>query len=282
MLPPKFLTQLLPKAWLEQSRSEKALFKAFISYAAGDAFGAFYEFNGIPQSVPNQLKAKSDWPLGGISDDTMLTVLTLRALEEEDPDTAALKFLELLKQNAKALRGLGPTTRMALGLEVKANEVASVGATNGGLMRTCLAAMAFAEKERRDRWLRALVFSTHKSEIAIRCAIELGDLIHDRQLVKGAVSLASFPGGVSNSSEETLRAVKAILSVSENLNDVFLKACALGGDTDTTAAVSSAIFSFWHSELDEIFSIPWLSEVNWSEVKEVPSALQMLYRRAIK
>jgi hypothetical protein len=34
----------LPKDWMEMSDSEKRLATALIAYAAGDAFGAFYEF----------------------------------------------------------------------------------------------------------------------------------------------------------------------------------------------------------------------------------------------
>lgn len=280
MHPPKFLSELLPKPWGEHSETEKVFFKVFISYAAADAFGAFYEFSGAPEDVPKQLKSKQGWPHGGISDDTMLTILTLISLDTSTPNAAALKFLELLKENINSLRGLGPTTRNALGLEVKPREIESVGITNGGLMRTCLVAMAFKEKSERDNWLSSLVRVTHKGEVAIRCALEVGDLIHNSSLLKSDRDLNSFPNGVSNSSEETLSAVHAILANSKSLEEVMRCACGLGGDTDTTAAVSSAIYSFWNNESDEVFALPWLSEVNWSELKHAPSALEALYRRA--
>lgn len=258
------------------------LFKSFIAYAAADAFGAFYEFNGVPAVVPNQLKAKPNWPFGGISDDTALTILTLKSLAENSPEAAASRFLESLRMNVEKLRGLGPTTRAALGLEVKAKEVESVGATNGGLMRTCLVAMAFEKKDERDTWVRALISVTHKSEIAIQSALELGDIVHSRELNLVELKEGDFPEGVPNTSGETLIAVKALLSKSKNLEEVIRSACLLGGDTDTTAAVSSAVYSFWHPESDELFTLPWLGDVNWSELENAPEALSALYRRARK
>jgi ADP-ribosylglycohydrolase len=282
VLPPNFLAQLLPKDWLSHNQTEKTLFKSLISYAAADAFGAFYEFNGVPAVVSNQLKAKPNWPYGGISDDTALTLLTLIALAENSPEAAASKFLELLRMNVEKLRGLGPTTRAALGLEVKAKEMESVGATNGGLMRTCLVAMAFDKKDERDTWLRALISVTHKSEIAIQSALELGDIIHNRESNLVGLKESSFVDGVPNTSKETLTAVRALLSRSKNLEEVIRSACLLGGDTDTTAAVSSAIYSFWHPESDELFTLPWLGDVNWSELENAPEALSALYRRAGK
>ena len=279
MLPSEELTRLLPKSWLAHSEIEKTLFKTFLAYAAGDAFGAFYEFSGIPKSVPNELKAKANWPVGGISDDTMLTILTLISLQESAPQSASRRFLSLLHENVDRLRGLGPTTRMALGLEVKPHELSSVGTTNGGMMRTCLVALVFPEKEERDTWLRELISVTHKSELAIRSGLELGDLIQNKESIKKELQANSFPEGVSNSSEETLAAVKYILANSRNLEEVIRTACGLGGDTDTTAAISSAIYSFWNPESDEIFSLPWLSQVNWSELNNAPDALREFYRR---
>lgn len=280
MLPPNFLKPLLSKDWSSHNQSEKTLFKVFISYAAADAFGAFYEFSGIPEVVPNQLKAKANWPFGGISDDTALTILTLVSLSEKSPEDAASKFLELLRENVKSLRGLGPTTRAALGLPVKADEMESIGATNGGLMRTCLVAIGFSEKTSRDIWLKSLISTTHKSEKAIQSAIELGDIIHDQSLVGIDANKDLFQDGVPNTSQETLIAVKILLSRSSNLEEVIRNACLLGGDTDTTAAVSSAIYSFWHPESDEVFNLPWLCDVNWSELQKVPEALMALYQRA--
>ena len=282
MLPPYFLAPLLSKDWSSHNQAEKMLFKSFIAYAAADAFGAFYEFNGVPAVVPNQLKAKPNWPFGGISDDTALTILTLISLAENSPEAAASKFLELLRMNVEKLRGLGPTTRAALGLEVKAKEVESVGATNGGLMRTCLVAMAFNKKDERDTWVRALISVTHKSEIAIQSALELGDIVHSRELNLVELKKSDFPEGIPNTSGETLIAVKALLSKSKNLEEVIRSACLLGGDTDTTAAVSSAVYSFWHPESDELFTLPWLGDVNWSELENAPEALSALYRRARK
>jgi ADP-ribosylglycohydrolase len=209
----------------------------------------------------------------------MLTILTLISLKETSPELASKRFINLLRANINNLRGLGPTTRKALGLEVKAHEIANVGRTNGGMMRTCLVAFLFPEKEERDNWLRELVSATHTGEEAITCALELGDLIHNGASLNAERGLSSFSNGVSNSSEETLAAVKTILANSKNLWEVLRNACSLGGDTDTTAAISSAIYAFWHPTSDEIFSLSWITEVDWSELKQAPEALQALYRK---
>jgi len=70
---------------------------ALVAYAAGDAFGVFHEFNpGAPRPVLNQLLAKAGWPFGGISDDTLLTLLTITSLQESTPAGAAKRFLKEL------------------------------------------------------------------------------------------------------------------------------------------------------------------------------------------
>jgi ADP-ribosylglycohydrolase len=280
VLPPRKLMELLPKPWQEHDEFEKTLFKVFVSYAAGDAFGAFYEFTGKPHSVPNLLKAKENWPYGGISDDTMLTILTLISLKETSPELASKRFINLLRANINNLRGLGPTTRKALGLDVKEHESSSIGITNGGMMRTCLVAFLFPEKQERDNWLRELVSATHTGEEAISFTLKLGDLVHAKDSLTFEPIHSTFPNGVSNTSIETFSAIKMILATSQNLEEVIRNACTLGGDTDTTAAISSAIYAFWHPGSDEVFSLSWISEVNWSELKQAPDALHELYRRA--
>lgn len=109
------------------SDSEKRLATALIAYAAGDAFGAFYEFTERTSEIPNVLRKKLDWPFGSTSDDTSLTLLTLLSLRARNVEESAKDFLTLIRQNQSQLRGLGPTTRAALGLPVKDFEVNSIG-----------------------------------------------------------------------------------------------------------------------------------------------------------
>jgi len=279
MRPPLYLERLLPKSWDEHLPSEQVLFKSFIAYAAGDAFGAFYEFSGIPEDVPNRLLSKAGWPNGGISDDTMLTMLTLIACDSNDPYQAAETFRKLLNDRSHTLRGLGPTTRMALDMPVKDSERMSVGNSNGGMMRTGLLAMSLPDRSQRLSWLTSLVKATHKGERAIESAIALSDLIHLPVInrPKSEDSTKDFASGVSNDSTETLRALNRILAESNSLIEIITTSCRLGGDTDTTAALSAAIYCFWNPKSDEVFQLEWLSEVDWSELKDAPAALAALY-----
>ena len=49
-----------------------------LAYAAGDAFGVYYEFlEQTSQEIPQVLMAKQGWPFGGVSDDTLLSILTI-------------------------------------------------------------------------------------------------------------------------------------------------------------------------------------------------------------
>ena len=105
-----------------------------LAFAAGDAFGVYYEFLAqTPKEIPQVMMAKTDWPFGGVSDDTLLTILTIKSLEKESPEEAAEYFLAELRRAVPRLRGLGPTTRTALGLEVKEGERGVIGETNGAI-----------------------------------------------------------------------------------------------------------------------------------------------------
>ncbi len=71
---------------------------AFFAYAAGDAFGVQYEFKD-EYRVTSSLSEISDWPRGGVSDDTLLTLLSIKALDSQNPEQARVRFVELLKKN---------------------------------------------------------------------------------------------------------------------------------------------------------------------------------------
>jgi ADP-ribosylglycohydrolase len=140
-----------------------------LAYAAGDAFGVYYEFlDQTPKEIPQVLLPKEGWPFGGVSDDTLLSILTIKSLTKKTPEEAATFFLEELRKAIPRLRGLGPTTRTALGLEVKDGERGVIGETNGAIMRTALCGLFI--RENRDEWIKALVEVTHKSPKAVECA----------------------------------------------------------------------------------------------------------------
>jgi ADP-ribosyl-[dinitrogen reductase] hydrolase len=235
-----------------------------LAYAAGDAFGVYYEFlEETPKEVPQVMLKKVGWPFGGVSDDTFLSLLTIHSLRKETPEQAASFFLEELRKAIPRLRGLGPTTRTALGLEVRDDERGVIGETNGAIMRTALCGL-FIE-ENRDEWIRALVEVTHKSARAIECA----------QLTAGLFAGEEFPnypdwappaGGISLDPLETLQAVVWVVTRAKNCADAFALACSLGGDTDTVAALSGALFAARWPEKADFYSIPWIKDVAWDEI----------------
>lgn len=237
-----------------------------LAYAAGDAFGVFYEFLEFPvKNVPQELKSKDGWPLGGVSDDTLLSVITINALQKFSPEEAAEEFLSQLRIAIPRLRGLGPTTRTALGLEVKPGERGVIGETNGAIMRTALCGLYL--NENRDEWIKALVEVTHKSPKAIECA----------QIAAGLFAGEEFPDyldwtpppfGISLDPLETLQAVVWVVTRVSNCAEAFALACSLGGDTDTVAALSGALFAARWPEKADFYSIPWIKDVAWEEVRE--------------
>ena len=236
-----------------------------LAYAAGDAFGVYYEFlEATPQEIPQILLPKEGWPFGGVSDDTLLSILTIKSLTKKTPAEAAQFFLEQLREAVPRLRGLGPTTRTALGLEVRDGERGVIGETNGAIMRTALCGLYV--KENRDEWIKALVEVTHKSPKAVECA----------QIAAGLFAGKDFPDysewiaptdGISLDPLETLQAVVWVVKNADNCADAFSLACSLGGDTDTVAALAGALFAARWPERSDFYSIPWLNDVKWDEIE---------------
>jgi hypothetical protein len=246
-----------------------------LAYAAGDAFGVYYEFlDETPKEIPQVLLSKEGWPFGGVSDDTLLSILTIKSLSKETPDEAAAFFLAELRAAIPRLRGLGPTTRTALGLEVKVGERGIIGDTNGAIMRTALCGLFI--KDNRDEWIKALVEITHKSSKAIECA----------QIAAGLFAGEEFPdysnwipptSGISLDPLETLQAVVWVVKRAENCAEAFALACSLGGDTDTVAALAGALFAARWPEKADFYSITWLDDVKWDEIEnDLQECTQML------
>lgn len=265
---------------------------ALLAYAAGDAFGVFYEF--LPRSsepIESKLFEKKGWPYGGVSDDTLLSLLTIQALAEQSPQDGAQKFLSLLHENIPNLRGLGPTTRTALGLPVRSDERGEIGNTNGAIMRTALVGLYFDPENAHERrlWVESLVKTTHQGDRAHYCAqlcaaifsrnlltieetirLELSQLCNvppDVAAIMETLETWNPPAnGISLDPLETLLAVLWVVSRSKNFEDTYSLACSLGGDTDTVAALAGALFAVRAKDSSRFFEIDWLEEVRWSEI----------------
>jgi sugar/nucleoside kinase (ribokinase family)/ADP-ribosylglycohydrolase len=272
---------------------------AFFAYAAGDAFGVQYEFKD-GYRVESSLSEIPDWPLGGVSDDTLLTLLSIKALACPSPAKARTRFIDLLRENLPVLRGLGPTTRAAVGLPVKESEQHFIGNSNGAMMRTALLGMAFlaGDDEKRRQWISEIALATHSHERAVATSLIASKLfaqaLHDPTIdiqkvadaEAKAIGYADFfsaqfdaESQVSLDPLHTLKAVVAIASSSTTVEQAYISACERGGDTDTVSALAGALVALRFPTSHGFFSIPWINQVRWSEISEAGNALEVIYRK---
>ena len=272
---------------------------ALFAYAAGDAFGVQYEFKE-GYSVKSQLSEIADWPLGGVSDDTLLTLLSIQSLTSSSPAIGRERFIELLKENLPVLRGLGPTTRAAVGLPVKESELHFIGNSNGAMMRTALLGMAFKAGDdlNRRQWVSEIALATHTYERAIATSLIVSKLFAEllenpsANISAAAQAEAQAIGyddyfainfdphqQVSLDPLHTLKTVIAIAHSSLTVEEAFLVACRQGGDTDTVSALSGALVSLRFPASHGLYEIPWINQVMWSEISTSDIALEIIYRK---
>jgi sugar/nucleoside kinase (ribokinase family)/ADP-ribosylglycohydrolase len=271
---------------------------ALFAYAAGDAFGVQYEFKD-GYRVESSLSEIPDWPLGGVSDDTLLTLLSIKALDSLTPAAARTRFIELLRENLPILRGLGPTTRAAVGLPVKESERHFIGNSNGAMMRTALLGMSFLAGDdlNRRQWISEIALATHSHERAVATSLiasklfskALQDPTIDIQTVADAEAQAigytdffsthfDEKAQVSLDPLHTLKTVIAIAATSTTVEQAYIRACEQGGDTDTVSALAGALVSLRFPSSHRFFSIPWVNQVRWSEISEAGKAVEIIYR----
>ncbi len=264
------------------------------AYAAGDAYGVQFEFQPRRFDVlPDSLAEVDGWPAGGVSDDTILSLMTLESLQLGadgilvSADASAKLFRQRLLAAKDSLRGLGPTTRAALGLPVKPEEEAMVGRSNGGLMRCSLVGLAFADHQTRREYVRELTQATHVHPRAVEAALVGSRLFSDAVALGAATSIADAVfdespefadeimgfeptnEGVTLDPIETLGAAIAACAVAQSTNDAFKLACGFGGDTDTTAALAGALFTARHPVGNGYSTIGWLDQIEWSEIAQI-------------
>ena len=272
---------------------------AFFAYAAGDAFGVQYEFKD-EYRVTSSLSEIADWPLGGVSDDTLLTLLSIKALDSQNLEQARARFVELLKENLPLLRGLGPTTRAAVGLPVKDSEKHFIGNSNGAMMRTALLGMAFSEgdDQKRRQWISEIALATHSHQRAIATSLIASKLFAQvlqnpaadlREIADNEAEAIEYAEYFSTHFDETsqvsldplhtLKAVIEIAVVSTTVEQAYISACERGGDTDTVSALAGALVALRFPATHSFFSIPWINQVRWNEIADASKALEVIYRK---
>jgi sugar/nucleoside kinase (ribokinase family)/ADP-ribosylglycohydrolase len=283
---------------IDQS-TQLAIATALFAYAGGDAFGVQYEFKD-GYTVESHLTEIADWPLGGVSDDTLLTLLSMESLRSENPAIGRERFIELLRENLPVLRGLGPTTRAAVGLPVKESEMHFIGNSNGAMMRTALLGMAFKSSDdlNRRHWITEIALATHSHERAVATSLIASKLFAellenpsaDILAVAGTEAKAigyddyfsiTFDSLLQISLDplHTLKAVIGIASTAATVEEAYLAACRQGGDTDTVSALSGALVSLRFPASHGFYSIAWINQVMWSEISSARDSLEIIYRK---
>ena len=258
------------------------------AYAAGDAFGVHYEFREVASVTP-ELRSLEGWPYGGVSDDSLLSLMTLETLTEPTPEKAAEKFIKNLKAAAPTLRGLGPTSRHALGMSVKESEVHLIGKSNGAMMRTALCGLAFSRDhvEERNAYVETLAKATHSSDDAITCALVAAELFSSPDIDINEVITKEFPSrnlwnpaasGISLDPVETLFAFTMVAERNTKVLDTYMDACSLGGDTDTVSALAGALVAFRNPDSD-FENIPWLVDIDWKEISALDEIARQIAER---
>lgn len=296
------LGEMLPD--IDPSGDDFAIATAVLAYATGDAFGVSYEFEPLVSApIPKVMLGKTNWPAGGVSDDSLLSLMTIACLSAATPEAAGAEFVTRLRAAAPTLRGLGPTTRHALGIFVEEREVGIIGVTNGGMMRTALVSLAFPGKQSdtRQAWVRALCAATHFETQALVAALLMAEIYANalelpawdidvaleiaRQNVlgippeiseqlDGALVFESAPTGVSLNPIETLLAVMSIVRRSPTVWHAYENAICAGGDTDTLAALASSLVALRNP--NSFYELPFINDVNWAEIPETAERITTL------
>lgn len=292
---------LFPKSFSSpiDEQVQVSIATALFAYASGDAFGVQYEFKD-GYTVESRLSEIADWPLGGVSDDTLLTLLSIQSLASSSPASARQRFLELLKENLPVLRGLGPTTRAAVGLPVKESEVHFIGNSNGAMMRTAPLGMAFKSGDdlNRREWISEIARATHSHERAVATSLiasklfavllenPSADILAVASVEAEAIGYGDYFSiefdpdlQISLDPLHTLKAVIRIAHSSKTVEEAYLAACRQGGDTDTVSALSGALVALRFPATNGFYSIPWVYQVLWSEISTAAKSLEIIYRK---
>jgi len=290
----------------EMKSTQMRIATALLAFAGGDAIGVEYEIQKTKKPVQiDRMGTREDWPFGGVSDDTLLSLITISTFANSSLANAKGNFLSNLKMAVPKLRGLGPTTRFALGIPMEPELMAMVGNTNGGLMRTSMIGLAYraSQADERRKMVLELATATHQNLIAAYAAVLASALFSEAlesnprsnfEVLKSEVeTISGIPtefqqlllnyetwqpptDGITLESIETLRAVTWVVERATNCLDAYKLSCELGGDTDTVAAQAGALICAQKIETADFFSIPWLKDVAWDEIETMKSAYETL------
>jgi ADP-ribosyl-[dinitrogen reductase] hydrolase len=278
--------------------SPQSIRAGILAYAAGDALGVPWE-GKTPDEVRldelEELPARGDWPRGTTSDYTDHMLLVARYLADTKGRVDEQEFLTRLAKALPKMRGVGPTTSEAVRRFIERGELhATDGSSIGAAMRALpfgWATPVAAAESRRELTVR-LSRVTHGAPAAIlsACAVatmaawaierhpieavvvaglreadEFAELyaldpatVHPlRQAANG--DWGPYQPGTPLDAVTTLASVVHVLREATSPAGAMKCAVALGGDTDTAAAIVGGLLGCQLEDIDS--AIPWLSRV---------------------
>jgi ADP-ribosyl-[dinitrogen reductase] hydrolase len=268
-----------------------------IAYAAGDALGVPWE-GRTPDEVHwealEKLPARGDWPKGATSDDTEQLMLVAQYLVEANGQVDERDFLGRLAKALPRMRGAGPTTQAAVRRFLATGELhATQGSSIGAAMRALpfgWATPVAAAAHRRELTMR-LSRTTHGAPNAITSACVVAEMAawaleqHPIDAVVAAglreadhlarqyglhpaalqpLSQAASGDWLPLTAETsdgmtTLASALHVLREATSLATAMKDAVALGGDTDTAAAIVGGILGSQSENVET--DIAWLPRV---------------------
>jgi len=269
-----------------------------LAYAAGDALGVPWE-GKTPDDVHwealEELPARGDWPQGSTSDDTEQLILVAQYLAEANGRVDERHFLARLAKALPRMRGVGPTTQAAVRRFLETGQLhATAGSSIGAAMRALpfgWATPVAAAEHRRDLTIR-LSRTTHGAPDAITSACMTAEMaawaieqhpidavvaagLHEADHLARLYALRPavlrplhqaangdwlpYKAGTTLAALTTVASVLHVLREATGLAPAMKYAVALGGDTDTAAAIIGGILGCQSENIET--EIPWLPRV---------------------
>jgi ADP-ribosyl-[dinitrogen reductase] hydrolase len=285
-----------------------------LAYAAGDALGVPWEGKppeGVRWEALEELPARGDWPRGSTSDDTDQLLLVARYITETKGRVDEREFLTRLAKALPRMRGAGPTTRAAVKRFVQTGELhAREGSSIGAAMRALpfgWATPVAASAQRRKLTVR-LSRTTHGAPDAIMSACVVAEMaawaieqhpidavvaagLDEAERMRGSYGLhpgtmqpirqaasgtwGPYRAGMALDAVATVASVMLVLRESRGLATAMKQAVALGGDTDTAAAIVGGILGSQARDVED--EVPWLSSVILPERETVEATAARLW-----
>lgn len=283
-----------------------------VAFAVGDAVGAPWEGktpDKIAFTPSDPIGLRDDWPRGSTTDDTDQLLIAARVLRPDAP-AAAEDLLMALSAQLPRMRGVGPTTPVAVERFQRTGSVrATSGGTNGALARGLAVGWATPPAEpalRRDR-VDVLTAATHGtpgalvgsriiaalatwavegvsadtlSEIVLE-ELDVSDRDHPispehRASIRAAAngSWVAPTEGVPLDALATTAATVAIITEVDDILEGALRSIRLGGDTDTVSALVLALIG--SRDKDESSRLPWTSQVITPPLDELDALAETL------